>query len=217
MTQPGERSPNLPEPPSAGARRRPHSPAAPLFVWLVLQMAVLVLAAQRVPLSARFPLEAEKLAVHEMLVVQIAPSAMLFPWLLRDRITTLLVALSAILFVHLAAHLAGVPHTRAAVAAAYVAGWLIGLALWRPVLEHGRARMIGVAIATSLSIGGAVLAYLRAETSPTTTPHSFGPILGALAQLDGTAGVRSWAFLIAFLATSLVASLITRRATRAIA
>src|SRR5688572_25542965 len=149
MTPPGERSPNPSDAPATGVRPRPHSPAAPLFVWLVLQMAVLVLAAQRVPLSARFPLEAEKLAVHEMLVVQIAVSAMLFPWLLRDRITTLLITLSNILFAHLAAHLAGVPHTRAAIAAAYVVGWLIGLALWRPVLEHGRARMIGVAIATS--------------------------------------------------------------------
>ena len=63
MTPPGERSPNPSEPPSPGARSRPHSPAAPLFVWLVLQMAVLVLAAQWVPLSARFPQDAKRLAV----------------------------------------------------------------------------------------------------------------------------------------------------------
>jgi hypothetical protein len=47
------------------------SPAAPLFVWLVIQLVALTLAVFRVPLSARFPPPGEQFAIHIMLAAQV--------------------------------------------------------------------------------------------------------------------------------------------------
>ena len=215
MNAPGESSPHGSTSPTAGRVNPSHSPAAPLLVWLVIQMAVLVLAAQRVPLSARWPHESERLAVHEMLVAQIAVSALLFPWLLRDRITTILVAASGILFLYLAAFLAGVDHVRVTLVAGQVVGWIVGLAMWRPLLAQWRATMIGVGMATCVSLGSALLVYLRADAAkePASWTVHLGPIMSALAQLH-SASLASWAFVIVLLITSILALLQARRVDR---
>lgn len=214
MTPPGGPSPTSPAPAGATEPSPRPSPAAALFAWLLIQMAMLVIAARDVPLWARFPAEGDRLAVHEMLVAQIIASALLFPWLLRDGVTTLLVAAAAIAFGQVSAFIAGASHMRALLAGAYVVGWLIGLALWRDALSRWRATMPGVASAAALSLGGVVIAYLQAErwmpSEHSIPSHQLGPIMGALSQLDAAAGPSRWGFLIAFLLTSVLVRLFSR-------
>ena len=163
------------------------SPAAPLFVWLVLQLIALSLAVFRVPLSARFPPPGEQFAIHIMLVTQITASAMLFPFLLRDVKTSAMVILSIAPFLQLSSYLSSVPIARAAMAAAYVAAWLLVLAMWRLILVSRSSQFVGEACATALALGGAVIWYVGSEARDPREiepPDAlFGPIVGALAQL----------------------------------
>lgn len=165
------------------------SPAGPLFLWLVVQLFALSLAALRVPLAARFPPPGEQFAIHTMLATQIIASALLFPFLLRDLPTSVMVILTLAPFVQLASYLSAVPITRAALAALYVGVWLTTLALWRAMLRSRRGQMVGVASAVALSLGGAVIWYVRAESrEPGPIDWSadglFGPILGAVSQIE---------------------------------
>jgi hypothetical protein len=176
-------------------------------------MVILVVSARDVPLAARYPASVDRLAVHAMLVAQIAASAVLFPWLLRDAMTTLLVAAAGAAFLTVAAYVAGGSHARALLAVGYMIGWLIGLALWRDVLARRRAIMVGVAFAACLALGGVILAYLRAEASTGsdhTPSHHFGPILGGLSQLYGPSR-QGWIFLAAFVLIALLAHQLDRR------
>ena len=179
------------------------SPAAPLFLWLVLQLIALSLAVFRIPLTARFPLPGEQFALHVMLITQIVAPALLFPFLLRDVKTSAMVILSILPFVQLSSYLSSIPITRVALAALYVAVWLLTLAIWRVILDARRTEMAGVAFATSLSLGGAVIWYVYAEArEPGAIDWShdglFGPILGAIAQLHA-APSSPWIVLLSLL------------------
>ncbi|MDQ3439702.1 MAG: hypothetical protein M3478_05070 [Planctomycetota bacterium] len=196
--------------PAAAPLRSPtdRSPAAPLFLWLVLQLIALSLAVFRVPLSARFPLPGEQFALHIMLVVQIAGSALLFPFLLRDVKTSAMVILSIAPFVQLSSYLSSIPITRAALAALYIAVWLLTLAMWRVILGSRRSELLGVACATALSLGGAAIWYVRAEArEPTPIDWSqdglLGPILGAISQLHA-APLSPWIVLVFLLALGAI-------------
>lgn len=174
--------------PSAARPSLDCTPAAPLFVWLVIQLIALAVAVFRAPLSARFPPPGEQFAIHIMLIVQVVVSAMLFPFLMRDVKTSVMVILTIVPFVQLSSYLSTIPIARAALAAGYVATWLVTLALWRAILQPRRGEMLGVACALALSLGGAVMWYLRAESHPPrpidwSRDGMFGPILGAIAQL----------------------------------
>ena len=191
------------------------SPAAPLFVWLVLQLIALSLAGFRVPLSARFPPPGEQFAIHIMLVTQITASALLFPFLLRDVKTSAMVILSIAPFVQLSAFLSSVPMTRAALAAAYVATWLVTLAMWRVILVSRSSQFIGAASATALALGGAVIWYVAADArdprAVEPSPALFGPVVGALAQLhDAHSGL--WIVALSIAGVTGVALFVTRMA-----
>ncbi|HEV2295178.1 MAG TPA: hypothetical protein VGR35_15090 [Tepidisphaeraceae bacterium] len=183
MSDPVSDSAAAPPPPS-----QDRSPAAPLFCWLAIHLLALSLAVFRVPLSARFPLPGEQFAIHLTLAAAVVASAMLFPFLLRDAKTSVMMILTIAPFVQLSSYLSLIPPGRAALAGLYVATWLITLALWRTVLRSQRAQMLGVSCALALSMGGAILWYVRAE-SPQPEPIDWsrdgmcGPILGAMAQL----------------------------------
>jgi len=152
---------NADAPPSAP----PADSIAPaLFVWLLIQLFGLALAAARVQLSAHFPRPAESLAIDEMLVVQIAAAGMLFPWLLRSRARAIAVVLTAGPMLQLAATLASMPGSLVMLLWAYVACWCVPLAAWRFVLGR-RFALLGVAVANLLTLGGAAMWYLRAEFS----------------------------------------------------
>jgi hypothetical protein len=165
------------------------SPAAPLFCWLVIQLVALSLAVFRVPLSARFPLPGEQFAIHIMLTVQIVASAMLFPFLLRDAATSAMVILTIVPFVQLAGYLSSTPVSRVALAALYVATWLATLLGWRVFFRSRPAVMFAVALAVAWSLGMAIVWYVLAESRAQAgmdwqTDARFGPILGAIAQVE---------------------------------
>jgi hypothetical protein len=190
------------------------SPAAPLFVWLVLQLIALSLSVFRVPLSARFPPPGEQFAIHIMLVTQITASALLFPFLLRDVKTTAMVILSIAPFLQLSSYLSSVPIPRAAMAAAYVAAWLLALATWRVILVSRSSQFVGVACATALALGGTLIWYVGAEARDpraiTPSPALFGPVVSALAQLHDTHG-SSWIPPLALLLVSGIALFVARK------
>ena len=193
------------------------SPAAPLLLWLVIQLLALSLAVFRVPLSARFPPPGEQFAIQILLVTQIVASAMLFPFLMRDVKTTAMVVLAIAPFLQLGSYLSSVPTTRAALAGLYVGIWLITLALWRGIVQSRRGELLGVACALAISIGGAIFWYVRAESGGAGAldgPRDglFGPILGAFAQLH-TAPTLSWAAAMVLLVLS-AAVFVTARMRR---
>jgi len=194
------------------ARPRPTVAFWALFTWLSLQAIALLAAALRVPFSARFPAPEEQLAMHEMLTVQLIASALLFPILMQCFSTGALVIASAPVMMLLAGLLGAAPEPGALfVACIYPVLWLAGLALWAHILHSPKSQLYGVACATTLVIGGALLAYLDREFgSPTQTfdwaAHGhLGPLLGGITLLEtGPSAGRIWIFLGLFLFLSLV-------------
>lgn len=182
----------------------------PLFGWLAIQMIALAVAALRVPLSARYAAPAEALAVHVMVVVQTAASAMLFPLLFRTVANFVLSAGAAVLFLQIAGFLAARVDARLAWCAGYVVVWMAGLAVWAGILRSHRARMYGVAAFAMLTIGGVVVAYLGREFGAPTREFDWaargwlGPTIGGLAILETGPSGRIWFFLGAFWLCSVV-------------
>lgn len=147
-------------------RRQTHqsskSVVAPLLLWLALQLAVLCLAASRVELSAHFIKPAQRLAIVEMLVVQIAATGMMFPYLLRDARCCIALMLSAAPMLALAGMLSKRP-------AGVIAGAWTCLSLWLlawtivSTTTLKRERSMAIAIANVVGVGGMVLWYLSSE------------------------------------------------------
>ncbi len=160
-----------------------------LFVWLLIHLLALLFAMLRVPLWARSPVPGDALAIDVMLVTQITAAAMLFPVLLVNWRTTATLVLVSIPFIEMAGLLAGVARSRLPLASVLVGAWLIALWLCVPLLRRSRAAsLVGVAIATGLTLGGPLLLYLRLEASPEATfdwktAGLFGPAMSALAVI----------------------------------
>jgi hypothetical protein len=173
--------------------------AGPLAVWMLIQLIVLSLSAAGVPLWYRAPEPVARVAAAQMLVAQLAASALLFPWLMRNVMSGACVILVSAPFLQLAALLAEVELARAAVAWSVAALWMNALLAWSVALRaSGRAQLIGTAVAGSLTLGAPVLRYLRLEFSrpirpiPETTPW-LDPVAGALAQIQaGTLDAWPW-------------------------
>ena len=201
-----------PAPLSSPANR---SPAAPLFCWLVIQLIALSLGVFRVPLAASWAPPGEQFAIHVVLVTQIVASALLFPFLLRNATTSAMAILSIAPFVQLSAFLSGTPMSRAALATLYVAIWLVTLAVWRGIMQSRCGEMLAVACALAMSVGGAVIWYVRAESrEPGPTDGSrdglFGPILGVIAQLHESS-TSSWIAALVLLLASAALFLAARK------
>jgi len=180
-------------------------------VWLALQVGALALSAGRVPLSARYPVPEELLAMHVMMCVQMIAGAVLFPALFgwgREAGTcgapgtrpfgglgrSLGVAVLIIVAAPVMMELAGVLGARGEISVVeclYPMGWLIGLAGWGFALRGRRGQLYGVAVATMWAVGGAVLAYLWREFGDPTQPFDWnvsvmsGPLMWGLAILEG--------------------------------
>jgi len=198
---------------------------APLAGWLILQLLALLLPVLQLPLSDNFTRPAERLAIEEMLTTQIAFAALLMPVLFSNCSTSLFVIACTWPFIQLAGTLSATPPTRILLATAYLAGWLALLTAWRSILRTTRAQMIGVAAASILSIGAALLWYLRVEfltqqTDPLWSRDALlGPILAALAILhEQPLSFRPWLPLgIALVVSVSLASWIEIRRRRAAA
>jgi hypothetical protein len=203
------------EAPSASVLDQPARPAGvfwPIALWLAIQGGALVLAAARVPLSARYPGPEELLGVHLTMIVQVTASAMLFPVLLRSVSSWIIAVAATVPFLQLSAFLAALTdNQRVAFCSLYVAGWLTALGIANAVLRTMAAKMCGVALATLAAVGGAMLAYLHREFSAPSASFEWadhgwlGPIMGCLAILEGDPGAgRIWIFLGAALSAAVL-------------
>lgn len=195
------------------------SPAAPLFVWLVIQLLALSLGVFGVPLAARV-VQPEQFALHLMLVTQVVAAAMLFPLILRDESTSAMAILAIAPFIQLTSYLSAIPLASASLAGAYVALWMTTLAMCRPMLRMQRNEMLAVACALALSVGGGLVWYLHTELRGAgqvnwSVGAFCGPVAGVIAQLHAPTGaaLTAWVFPLIILTTVSIAR-IAIRATR---
>lgn len=168
----------------------PAGRTGPLLAWLVVQFALLLLPAFRIPLTAQYPEPAEKLAAHLMLGGQVVASGLLFPFLLRDLRSAVQVMTTALPFQLAAGYLAGLSLGDLAAPAVFVDVWLLVLGFWAACLTSPRLRLLGVAVASCLTLGAGLLRYLRLEFAapgaPPTSIEMLPPLPTTLAAVGGT-------------------------------
>jgi hypothetical protein len=205
---PGTPPPGTPPPSSTAAQatRGGGSPSAtaPLLLWLGLQFLALLLALLRVPLAAGYPATGEMLAAQVLVVTQVTASALLFPWVLRDRWAAVAVIATAWPFVVLAGVVSAAPAGRVAAAGCYVSAWLGALWAWRAAgrgTGQFAGQFAGVAVASMLTAGALVLFYLRLEFAAAPADEAervawrwaaASPPLAALKQLGAGSGLLDW-------------------------
>jgi hypothetical protein len=189
--------------PSESPAHPPKSPAlqstAPLLLWLGVQLGAILLAALQIPLAARYPEPAERLAPQLLLAVQVVAAGMLFPFLLRNWRHAINVAATGLPFQLAAGYLGGLAAREILPASVFVAAWILVLAVWRACLRSLGAQAIGVALAMCLTLGGGILRYLRVEFAPTSaaerTFESASPLLSTLATVEGNPTIAGWLLL----------------------
>jgi len=190
---------HVPETPARFSRLSTFSHPLSLLIWLGLQLLVLLLPVMQVQLSEEFPRPAEKLAIEELVVAQIGLSALLFSLLLRDFASALVIAAASWPFLLLAGLLSSTPPSRLLETGAFVSLWIVALAFLRT--NSIKSNAWATAIASTLAIGGAIAAYLRAEfSSGPIDGLVFGPIVGALDVLHKSDDRwKGWSLLLFFL------------------
>ena len=182
-------------------QHRSPSPFWPTLLWLTIQFSLLLLGAWRIPLSARWPVPAEKLALHEMAIGQVLFAAMFLPILFRTFTSAVLTIVTAPLFLLLAAAVAARADTEGFVwCTIYVCFWLLACAIWSAAIRSPAGRMYLVASAVLLAAGGLAMAYLRREFAfPSQTfewsrVSGAGPATGAIVILEtGPKAGIAWA------------------------
>jgi len=182
-----------------------------LLVWLALQLSVLLLPVMQVQLSDEFPRPAESLAADEMVVAQIALSALLFSFLLRDLTAAAVMAATTWPFLLLAGLLSSTAPHHLIEAGAFISLWIIALGLLRT--DSPKWNVWTTAIASTIAIGGAIAAYLRSEFSSSAVDGLlFGPIVGGLDLLHAVENRwRSWVVLVLFLMAGMLLRIISHR------
>lgn len=202
----------------ATAPSGPPPSTAPLLLWLLIQLGAILLVVLRVPLAAGYPEPAERLAPHLLLAVQVVAAGMLFPFLLRDWRAAVQVIATAVPFQLASGYLAGIEARAMLPAMAFCLSWILLLALWRPSLGTARARMLGVSVATCLTLGGGILHYLRLEfaagSSPGTPFETASPLLTTFAALDVKPLWPGWVLLAVLAVGTLAATAFNRIAGR---
>jgi hypothetical protein len=189
-----------------------------LALWLLPQLFILLLTLFHVPLWLNIPIRMDDLALPAMLAIQILTAALLFGILLCDWgsiITAIVVAWPMIQF---AAFVSAVPFEQWALAGAYLSLFLAVLAVWNHALRSQRARLAGAALVAAVTVGGALLAYLRAEYSRQSAPTldlartgAWSPLLGVLSQLRSVHILSAWIPLAAALIAGLLVIVFRRR------
>ncbi|HSI34746.1 MAG TPA: hypothetical protein VK986_14255 [Tepidisphaeraceae bacterium] len=196
-----------------------------MLIWVGLQFGLLALAAFRVPLSARWPVPAEQLAMHEMAIGQAIGGALLLPILFRTLTSSAMAIALAPLFLLLAAAMGAYADTERLIwCAGYVGLWLGACALWAGAAAAAaaqRATLYVMAAVLLLSAGGAMLAYLRREFGVPTQAFDWnqvaplGPASGAVVILEaGPASGMIWVELGLIVFSGLIALPIGRLLAR---
>jgi hypothetical protein len=208
---------NPPVPRPAPHDSGPPASTARLVVWLAAQLLILIIAAARVPLAARYPEPAEQLAPQLLLCGQAIVASLLFPWLLRDFRTTAQMLATALPFQLATVFLSGIPIRELAPAIGYVDAFSGALAIWSPLLRSNLAQSLGVALASCLTLGGGMLRYLRVEYSGgrgASVPHTWEtvtPLPSTLQALAGQAPLGGWMLLAVLFVSAITVHLIRRR------
>lgn len=189
------------------------SPTAPIFLWLLVQLIALLIAANDLPLSARYPQPAHLLAIEVMLAVQTAAAGLLFPWVLRDVRAGVLAVLSAWVFVVLAGAMSAVGVNAIFAAASFSTLWMIALWLWNRALSGEAAKRVAVAVAVLLSAGGVMLYYVAIEFGEGSYARgNFGVLLAGLDQPRRPwSNAAMWLTLTSLAVAAIVARAIRRR------
>jgi len=139
--------------------------AAPLLLWVLVQLIALALSAAGTPLWAHHPLPRTSLAVETMLVAQLVGIWLLFPVVLSDVLLSLVAVAFLWPFLQLAGLLASAPQSKLVVTALYVSIWTAGLGVLNHQLRTWRFQFIAVALTAGTCLGGLILLYLHAEVS----------------------------------------------------
>ncbi len=177
---------------------RPHGgPALPLLAWLGPQVAALAATTSRVPLWAKYPATGEDFAFATVLCAQVVGSALLFPLLLRDRLTAVMVIGSAWPMTLIAGAISSVPVELVVRSAVYLSAWLITLAAWTVVLRPPIFHLPAVAVATALAFAHPLVLYLNADFGEASGAVAvpFSPLLFVLPAAHGPHHA-SWILLI---------------------
>ena len=132
-------------------------------VWMLVQLGALALSMGRVALAARFPIDTERWAVHEMLAVQFLTSATLFPWLLGSIAAALAIVLTSIPMLLLAALAADVSTSVLLLPCVIFVLWILTLAGWLAVVRNGPMQTTAIALALLMSAGAVCLHYFAIE------------------------------------------------------
>jgi len=158
----------------------------PVLAWILIQLAALGLGASGLPLWAHHPLPRESIAVDEMVAIQIAATAMLFPVFLVNAQTTVVIAALLWPFLHLAGILSGTPEVALLLACTSISVWIAGLGSCKAGLNSPAATMLGVCLAQTFSIGGVLLWYLFQESrgGGSAPAELFGPLVGAIRLIN---------------------------------
>jgi hypothetical protein len=119
-----------------------------------------------------------------MIVIQISSTAMLFPILLPNFSTTAAIVFLTWPFLHLAGLLSPTPETNLLLACLYVSLWITGLRSCVPILHPPRGLPLSICLTQLFTLGTAILWYLKLESSPSAPPQAFGPLIGAVQQIN---------------------------------
>ncbi len=165
-------------------RHRPEVSPFPtaVVIWLVVQTATLAVIAMRIPLWARAGGESQRLGFTQMIVVQIAGLALLFPMQLRGR-HGITIACCCLPFLTLAARLSFTPTTALLAASAQVLLWALGLATWAATLRRALPCLFARLLASAVAIACPLMGYLFDEfTGRQNLLAPFSPTTAALEQ-----------------------------------
>jgi hypothetical protein len=186
-----------------------------LFVWLILQLIAIAVAAWRIPLAAQYPEPAEFQAIRVLITVQFIGSALLSPVLLRSWQMTLAAACSSGVFILVGALLAGWSLREALPILSYLAAWLLTLFAWVGGRSGEKWRMTIAGIAAAFSAGGPLLWYLGRDLGGSASVDSraaYGPLLPALVNPDHPWEI--WWLLAAIFLGGLVAAAVRLQLSR---
>ena len=181
-----------------------------MAVWAGVQCVPIAAAAAGFRLWPHHPDPPESLALAELAAVQVVAASLWFSVLFADvRVAAIAVTL-LVPFDAVAGLLSSVPTGVVAWTAGFVGVWVSGLAGWAHVSRSARARPALTAVAITLTVGGALLFYTRAESAAgngSAEPHRdrHGPLTAAIGvTLGDTPTAPAWAVVVVPLFSTIV-------------
>jgi hypothetical protein len=169
------------------------------MLWLGVNLLALLIAAARLPYTARPPVALEQNAPMVLLFAQMTAAALLLPWLFRDWTTAALVILSALPMLQLTTVLANLPAASLLWPGAYLSLYLLMSALWRQTLPDASWAQT---ILSLIVLGGPLLLYLNLEfghpSSAFATFTHLTPLLAVHDLLQGKTALAAWITLALF-------------------